>query len=59
MSPEDRTQMIRGMVQRLADKLAENPDDRDGWLRLGRAYQVLGETGKADDAFAKAKALAE
>jgi cytochrome c-type biogenesis protein CcmH len=59
MSPEDRAQMIRGMVQRLADRLEKNPNDRQGWLRLGRAYEVLGETEKAGQAFDKAKALAE
>ena len=59
MSPEDRAQMIRGMVQRLADRLEENPNDREGWLRLGRAYEVLGEAENARQAFDKAKALAE
>ena len=59
MSPEDRAQMIRGMVQRLADRLEENPNDRQGWLRLGRAYQVLGEAEKARQALEKAEVLAE
>jgi cytochrome c-type biogenesis protein CcmH len=58
MSPEDRQAMIRGMVQRLADRLAQNPDDLDGWTRLGRAYSVLGERGKAAEAWGKAAALA-
>jgi cytochrome c-type biogenesis protein CcmH len=58
MSPSDRAAMIQGMVERLANRLKESPGDRDGWLRLGRAYQVLGEAKKAEEAFAKAKALA-
>jgi cytochrome c-type biogenesis protein CcmH len=58
MSPSERAAMIRGMVERLAERLKENPGDRDGWLRLGSSYQVLGETKKAEEAFAKAKALA-
>ncbi len=58
MSAADRNQMIRTMVQRLADRLKENPDDRAGWQRLARAYMVLGETEKAKDARARAEALA-
>ena len=57
MAPEDRQAMILGMVQRLADRLQEQPDDRDGWLRLARAYEVLGEAEKAREARARAAAL--
>ena len=57
MSPEDRAEMIRGMVQRLADRLAETPDDLAGWQRLERAYRVLGDTEKADEAAAQVKRL--
>lgn len=56
MSAQDRTAMIRGMVQRLADRLAENPDDAEGWRRLAGAYRVLGEEAKAKDAETRAKA---
>jgi cytochrome c-type biogenesis protein CcmH len=58
MSPAEREQMIRSMVDRLAQRLAVQPDDRDGWLRLARAYDVLGETAKAADARARAEAAA-
>ena len=58
MSAAERNQMIRTMVQRLADRLKENPDDRAGWQRLARAYEVLGETEKARDAKARADTLA-
>ncbi len=57
MSSDDQQAMIRSMVQRLADRLEDNPNDRDGWLRLARAYEVLGEAQKAKDAQARAKAL--
>ncbi len=57
LSADDRQTMIRGMVARLAERLAETPDDADGWLRLGRSYKVLGEAEKSRDAFAKAAAL--
>ena len=59
MSAADRQTMIRTMVQRLADRLQENPDDLSGWQRLARAYEVLGETEKAKDAHAHIEALAK
>jgi cytochrome c-type biogenesis protein CcmH len=59
MKPEDRNQMIRGMVARLADRLKQDGNDVDGWERLLRAYMVLGERDKAHNAAADArKALA-
>jgi cytochrome c-type biogenesis protein CcmH len=54
MSPEDRQQMIRGMVEGLAARLKAKPDDVEGWLRLARAYGVLGEPVRARDALAEA-----
>ena len=54
MSSEDRSAMIHAMVQRLADRLEKEPGDVDGWLRLGRAYAVLGEKSKSLDAFRRA-----
>lgn len=47
MSEADRTTMIRGMVDRLASRLKQNGDDVEGWLRLVRAYMVLGDRDKA------------
>jgi cytochrome c-type biogenesis protein CcmH len=47
MSPEARVQFIRTMVERLATRLHENGSDVDGWLRLLRAYMVMGERDKA------------
>lgn len=40
MSTEDRQAMIEGMVEGLAARLAEDPEDRDGWLQLAQAYEV-------------------
>jgi cytochrome c-type biogenesis protein CcmH len=54
MSPEARQAMIRGMVDRLAARLEQNPNDKEGWVRLARAYDVLGETDKAAAARARA-----
>jgi cytochrome c-type biogenesis protein CcmH len=47
MAPEARGQFIRTMVERLATRLHENGSDVDGWLRLLRAYKVMGERDKA------------
>ena len=57
MTPEQRQQFIRSMVERLASRLQQSPNDLDGWLRLGQAYTVLGERDKASDAYQKAKGL--
>jgi cytochrome c-type biogenesis protein CcmH len=57
MTPEQRQQMIRGMVDGLAAKLKADPEDLDGWLRLARAYTVLGERDKAADAYEQAARL--
>ena len=58
MSEADRAAFIRSMVERLADRLATAPEDLDGWMRLGNAYRVLGETDSARDAYTRAEALA-
>ena len=58
MTPEDRMDMIRSMVERLADRLEEEPDDLPGWRRLANAYRVLGEDAKADAADQRIAALA-
>jgi cytochrome c-type biogenesis protein CcmH len=47
MSPEARGQFINTMVERLAGRLRENGSDVEGWLRLLRAYMVMGERDKA------------
>ena len=57
MSDEERTAFIRSMVERLAERLEAEPEDFDGWLRLARAYGVLGEAAKARSALARADAL--
>jgi cytochrome c-type biogenesis protein CcmH len=59
MSAEDRQTMIRSMVARLAERLQSEPNDLDGWLRLGRAYGVLGERDKAIDAYEHADRLVQ
>lgn len=48
---------IRGMVEGLAARLETEPADPQGWVRLVRAWSVLGETGKRDAARARAREL--
>jgi cytochrome c-type biogenesis protein CcmH len=55
MSETDRTAMIRSMVERLATRLHQNGDDVEGWLRLIRAYMVLGDADKAKAASSDAR----
>jgi cytochrome c-type biogenesis protein CcmH len=47
MAPEDQTAMVRGMVERLAERLKRDGSDVEGWLRLVRAYTVLGDKDRA------------
>jgi cytochrome c-type biogenesis protein CcmH len=55
MTETDRSAMIRGMVDRLANRLKQNGDDVEGWLRLIRAYMVMGDRDKAKGASADAR----
>jgi cytochrome c-type biogenesis protein CcmH/NrfG len=55
MAPADRNGMIESMVARLAQRMTQNGSDVDGWLRLIKAYSVLGERGKAQAAAANAR----
>jgi cytochrome c-type biogenesis protein CcmH len=55
MKPEDRDAMVRGMVDRLAERLKRDGSDIEGWLRLVRAYTVLGDRDRALSAIADAR----
>jgi cytochrome c-type biogenesis protein CcmH len=46
---------IQAMVDGLAARLKASPDDPVGWVRLVRAYSVLGETDRRDAALADAR----
>ena len=47
MSEEERTEMIRGMVDRLSDRLATTGGSAEEWARLIGALGVLGEADQA------------
>ncbi|MGD9767764.1 MAG: c-type cytochrome biogenesis protein CcmI [Pseudolabrys sp.] len=55
LTPQQRQEMVSGMVSRLADRLKTDGSDVEGWLRLMRAYVVLGERDKAMTATADAR----
>ncbi|MBD8874878.1 c-type cytochrome biogenesis protein CcmI [Roseibium polysiphoniae] len=55
MTDQDRTAMISGMVEGLAERLDDTGGSVDEWLRLIRAYSVLGEGDKAAAALTKAR----
>jgi cytochrome c-type biogenesis protein CcmH len=55
MSEPQRNEMVGRMVANLADRLHKTGADLDGWLRLVRAYAVLGDRDKAKSAAADAR----
>src|ERR1700737_2368567 len=55
MNETDGGARIRGMVERLARRLKQNGDDVEGWLRLVRAYMVMGDRDKAKSALTDAR----
>jgi cytochrome c-type biogenesis protein CcmH len=55
MSPPQQQAFIEQMVSGLAAKLQSNGKDLDGWMRLVRAYTVLGRGKDASTALASAR----
>lgn len=55
MTGQERGAMINQMVDGLAQRLQQNGNDLKGWLRLVRAYSVLGKQDKAAEALKTAR----
>ena len=55
LSADQRSAMVQGMVDRLEQRLKASPKDLDGWLRLARAFQVLGDPAKVRGALDQAR----
>jgi cytochrome c-type biogenesis protein CcmH len=55
MTPQQRAEMIAGMVEGLAQRLKANGRDLEGWLRLVNAYVVLDRREDARTALADAR----
>jgi cytochrome c-type biogenesis protein CcmH len=58
MSPAERQEMVRGMVDGLAARLEQQPDDVEGWRMLGRSWAVLGDPAKSAEAYRQAASRA-
>jgi cytochrome c-type biogenesis protein CcmH len=56
LSPEERAEMVAGMVGRLARRLAEDGGTAEEWARLIRAQGVLGNLDAARTVWAEAQA---
>lgn len=57
MSPEERQQMIRGMVAGLSERLATEGGTAEEWARLIRALGVLGDTDQARAIWTEAQGI--
>ncbi|MFM9941907.1 MAG: c-type cytochrome biogenesis protein CcmI [Hyphomicrobiaceae bacterium] len=55
LSKDDQQRMIEGMVQGLAERLAKNGRDLQGWQRLIQAYSVMGRKADAVAALGRAR----
>lgn len=55
--PKEMQEQVNGMVASLAERLAKEPGDYNGWLMLGRSYTVLKNLKGAKDAYDKAIGL--
>jgi len=55
MTAEERAKMIENMVAGLAARLKTDGNDLEGWLRLMRAYKVLGKAKEAKQAASSAR----
>lgn len=50
---------IENMVERLAQRLQQNPDDAKGWVMLARSYKMLGRYAESAAAYGKGFAVVE
>lgn len=50
---------VASLAENLADRLARNPDDGEGWLLLAKSYWYMKRVDDALDAYSKAVALGE
>lgn len=53
--PARKDAMVRGMVERLAERLKKDGSDLNGWVQLVHSYKVLGQADKEKAAIADAQ----
>lgn len=58
-APADHGADMEQAIEKLADKLKQNPGDADGWTLLGRAYEATQRFDQARDALKHAYDLAK
>jgi cytochrome c-type biogenesis protein CcmH/NrfG len=56
-TPSREVPSVATMIERLMERLRDNPKDADGWRMLGWSYRHTGDAAKAAEAYAKAVAL--
>jgi cytochrome c-type biogenesis protein CcmH len=52
-----QTEQVNAMVEKLAQRLKDEPNDAEGWSMLARSYGVIGRNAEALAAYEKAVAL--
>lgn len=55
LPPDQQRQAIQAMVTQLGERIAREDASPEDWLRLVRAYAVIGDKAAADDAYRRAK----
>lgn len=50
---QDKMAEVKGMINKIIERLKQNPDDYEAWLMLGRSYIFLQQYQQAADVFAK------
>jgi len=56
-SNAEHPEEIASMVERLAARLEDNPDDPEGWFMLARSYMAMQRYDEAADAFGRVRGL--
>ena len=56
-SPNSKQASLEDLIEKLAARMKEKPDDAEGWFMLGRSYMSMGRYKEAVDALEKTNTL--